>query len=50
MNLILKKIGMDTNWKKKQPAGNFPTQIIYMDNIFKAKSEEILIRLINDAK
>tara|TARA_B110000027_G_scaffold122680_1_gene137860 strand:+ start:119 stop:967 length:849 start_codon:yes stop_codon:yes gene_type:complete len=46
----LKVIGMDLNWKKGQPPGKFPTQIIYMDNIFKAKSEEILIKLINDAK
>ena len=42
----LKVIGADPNWEKGQVAGEFPTQIIYMDNIFKAKSKEKLKKTI----
>jgi hypothetical protein len=42
----LKIIGMDPNWKKGQDPGKFPTQIIYMDNIFKASSKERLKKII----
>lgn len=41
---------MPKNWKQGQPAGNFPTQVIYMDNIFKASSIEGLNKKINKAK
>ena len=33
-----------------QDPDKFPTQIIYMDNIFYAKKESKLIKLINEAK
>lgn len=46
----LKKFNMVRNWKPKQDAGNFPTQIIYMDNLFKTNSKEKLIELINKYK
>ena len=46
----LKVIGEDPNWQKGQDPDKFPTQIIYMDNIFKAKKESKLIKLINEAK
>jgi len=42
----LKIIGMDPNWEKGQDPGKFPTQVIYMDNIFKAKSKEKLKEII----
>ena len=42
----LKTIGMNPNWQKGQVAGEFPTQIIFMDNIFKAKSKEKLKKTI----
>jgi len=45
----LRVIGESTDWKKGQEAGKFPTQIIYMDNIFKANSEEKLEELIKKA-
>ena len=50
LNRYLEVIGMDSNWKKGKAAGKFQTQIIYKDNIFKTKSEEKLIKLINKAK
>ena len=46
---ILKKYKINLtipNWEKGQVAGEFPTQIIYMDNIFKAKSKEKLKKTI----
>ena len=46
----LKVIGEDPNWQKGQDPDKFPTQIIYMDNIFKTKKESKLIKLINEAK
>ena len=42
LSRYLKKIGMNPKWKKGQAAGNFPTQIVYMDNIFKSRSKEKL--------
>jgi len=45
----LKVLGENLDWKKGQQAGKFPTQIIYMDNIFKANSEEKLEELIKKA-
>ncbi|MDC0925080.1 heparin lyase I family protein [Candidatus Pelagibacter sp.] len=41
---------MPKKWEPRQDPGKFPTQIIYMDNIFKAKKEEKLIKLIKKAK
>ena len=41
---------MSKKWEPRQDPGKFPTQIIYIDNIFKAKKEERLIKLINRAK
>ena len=38
--------GMNPNWVKGQEANGFPTQVIYMDNIFKAKSKEKLKEII----
>ena len=38
----LKVIGEDPNWQKGQDPGKFPTQIVYMDNIFKVRSKEKL--------
>ena len=46
LSRYLKIVGMDPNWKKGQDPGEFPTQIIYMDNIFKAKSKEKLKKTI----
>ena len=37
-------------WVKGQPAGKFPTQVIYMDNIFKASSLEKLNKRIDKTK
>jgi len=38
--------GMNPNWVKGQEANGFPTQVIYMDNIFKASSKEKLNKII----
>jgi len=38
--------GMNPNWIKGQEANGFPTQIIYMDNIFRASSKEKLKKII----
>jgi hypothetical protein len=46
LSRYLKIVGMDPNWEKGQDPGEFPTQIIYMDNIFKAKSKEKLKEII----
>jgi len=46
----LAHIGENPKWKKRQSTKTFPTQIIYMDNIFKAKSREKLLELIDKAK
>ena len=46
LSRYLKKIGMNPKWKKGQAAGDFPTQIIFMDNIFKYKSKEKLKKKI----
>ena len=46
LSRYLKIIGMDPNWEKGQDPGEFPTQIIYMDNIFKSKSKEKLKKVI----
>ena len=37
-------------WTKGQPAGNFPTQVIHMDNLFKASSLEKLNKRIDKTK
>jgi len=46
LSRYLKAVGMDPNWEKGQDPGEFPTQIIYMDNIFKSKSKEKLKKII----
>ena len=46
----LKVIGEDPNWQKGQDPKKFPTQIVYMDNIFKVSSKEKLDVLIEKAK
>lgn len=50
ISFSMSKWGMSEKWEPRQDAGNFPTQIIYMDNIFYAKKESKLNKLINKAK
>ena len=50
ISVSMSKWGMSEKWEPRQDAGNFPTQIIYMDNIFYAKKESKLNKLINKAK
>ena len=50
ISFSMNKWGMSEKWEPRQEAGNFPTQIIYMDNIFYAKKEKRLIKLINKTK
>ena len=50
ISFSMSKWGMSEKWEPRQDAGNFPTQIIYMDNIFYAKKESKLNKLKNKAK
>lgn len=50
ISFSMSKWGMSEKWEPRQDAGNFPTQIIYMDNIFYAKKESKLNKLLNKAK
>ena len=43
----LEKIGMKTDWVKGQDPGKFPTQIIYMDNIYRTTSKKKLENILN---
>ena len=43
----LKKIGMKPDWVKGQDPGKFPTQIIYMDNIYRTTSKKKLEKILN---
>lgn len=50
ISFSMDKWKMSKEWKPRQDAGNFPTQTIYMDNIFYAKKKSKLIKLLNKAK
>jgi len=50
ISFSMDKWKMPKEWKPRQDAGNFPTQTIYMDNIFYAKKKSKLIKLLNKAK
>lgn len=50
ISFSMNKWAMSEKWEPRKEARNFPTQIIYMDNIFYAKKEKKLIKLISKTK